>query len=794
MIKNIVTIVLRLYRRRKGFTLINLGGLAVGLAACLLISIYIREEMSFDRFHTRRDRIYRLGGATVGWPYGRILQNDFPEVETVTYLRTYPSYAVKQGEQKLYERMLYADTPFFHIFDFPLVEGSPADALDAPYSVVLSEGFAEKLFGDRSALGQTLDLEDLPPCLVTGVARVPRRSHIQFDLLLSFQTLRAVDPRSFDEEMTSGWLDLNVITYLLLRPGTDVDAFAAKVRDVPRQYAASYLKRWGSEYPLRLEPMSRVYLRSENGNWLGPKSDIDYVYLLLVVGAFLLVIAGANFVNLATALSLARAREVGIRKVVGSNRRLLVRQFLGESFVTCLLATLLACGLAALALPLFNNLAGRSYGPGNIFTPTTGAVMAGLAVVVTILAGIYPAVFLSSFRPIDVLRGRFSSSRKGLSLRRSLVVVQFIISGILIAGTLVVINQLRYMRTRGLGFDSEQVLVLDTRRAGAKVLSPRIRTFLDELGSHPGVEAAASMGTVPGRNGWRGQISFPEGWPEDKSISLEYVPVDYGFVKVLGLKIIAGRAFDPTYPSDALTAVVINEAAVSEAGWGSPAEALGKGFASPGSGKPDGVVIGVVEDYHHHGLQEKIGSMMFGLRETNGYVALRLKGAEADAVLKHAGRVWDELFPGYTLTTFFLDEDFDRQYGQETRLMNIFGVFSLLTIVIACLGLFGLAAFSVSQRVREIGVRKVFGASVPDIARLLSFDFLKLVLLAYLVAMPTGYVLMNLWLQRFAYRTSIGPGIFFLNGIALVLIALAAIGSQVLKTSLTDPAESLRHE
>lgn len=794
MIKNIITIALRLYRRRKGFTLINLGGLAVSLAACLLISMYIREELSFDRFHTQQDRIYRLGGATVGWPYGRILQNDYPEVESVVYMRTYPTYAIKHGEQRLYERMLYADASFFDLFDFPLLEGSPKNALEAPYSAVLSEDLAARLFGNESALGQTLILEDLMPCRVTGVAHVPHRSHIQFDVLLSFETLRAVDPDTFDIEMSSGWLDLNVITYVLLRPGTNAEAFAAKIRDLPQKNAGSYLKQWGAEYSLNLEPMTRIYLYSESGNWLGPKSDIDYVYLLFFVGLFLLLIAGANFVNLATALSLSRAREVGIRKVVGSNRMFLVRQFLGESFVTCLLATVMSFGLAQLALPLFNNLAARSYKPEDIFNPTTGLVMAVLVVITTFLAGLYPAFFLSSFRPIDVLRARFSSARKGLALRRSLVVVQFIISSVLIAGTLVVLSQLRYMRARDLGFDAQQVLVLDARRVKGEVLSQRIRTFLEELGNHPGVETAASMGAVPGRNGWRGQISFPEGWAEDKSLSLEYVPVDYNFERALGLKIVAGRSFDPSHPTDARIAVVINEAAVREAGWASPEEALGKMFASPGSGKPDGMVIGVVEDYHHHGLQEKIQSMMFGYRETNGYVALRIKGAELESIQRYAQKVWGRFFPGYSLTTFFLDEDFERQYGQETRLMNIFSVFSLLTILIACLGLLGLAAFTVSQRVKEIGVRKVLGASLLSIVRMLSFDFLKLVLLAFLVAVPAGYILMNRWLQNFAYRTSIGPGLFIINGLVLLFLALAAISSQVIKTALTDPAKSLRHE
>jgi len=792
--KNTIPPALRLFRRRKAFTLINIGGLAVSLAACLLISIFIREETSFDRFHAKKDRIFRLGGSTVGWPYARILQDDYPEVKSTVSIRTYPTYPVLRGDERLYERMLYAGPRFFDIFDFPLLEGNPASALVAPYSAVLSESMAAKLFRGRPALGETIVFEDLPPCRVTGVARVLGRSHIQFDLLLSFETLRAIDPENYEWEMARGWLDLNVTTYVLLRPGSDPAAFAAKIRDVPQKYGGDYLKEWGSKYRLTIEPLSRIYLHSEAGNWLGPKGDIDDVLLLLSVGLFLLAIAGTNFVNLATALSLGRAREVGIRKVAGSSRRLLVRQFLGESFATCLFSAVLAYGLAALALPLFNGLAARSYGFGALFSPAIGLVTAGLVVVVTLLAGLYPALFLSSFRPVEVLRGRFSSSGRGLALRRVLVVTQFVLSSLLIAATLTAAKQLRYMRTRDLGFDARQVLVLDVRRVKLEEISRRLLPLLEGLAAHPGVEAVASLGAVPGRNGWRGQISFPEGWPEGQSLSLEYVPVGYGFEQVLGLDIVAGRAFDPSRPADAATAVVINEAAVTEAGWSSPEAALGKGFSSPGSGKPAGVVIGVVADYHHHGLQQRIQSMMFGHRDANGYVALRLEGANVDAVLAHARKVWADLLPGFSMTSFFLDEDFESQYGQETRLMRVFGVFSLLTVFIAGLGLFGLAAFSVTQRVREIGVRKVFGATVPGIARLLSFDFLKLVVLAFLISAPASYVLMTRWLRDFAYRTSVGPGTFLLNGIVLVFLALAAVGAQVVRAALADPAENLRHE
>ncbi len=794
MIKNSLKVSFRHLRRQKGFTVINLGGLAVGLAACLLIGLYIQEELNYDRFHTKSDRIYRLGGSTVGWPYGRLIEEEFPEVEAVSYMRSYPTYPIEHAGSYLFENMSYADESFFKIFDFPLLEGNPEKALEDPYSVVLSENLAKKLFNNGPALEQTVSMGEKLSFKVTGVVRIPRNSHIQFDALLSFDTLRAQNPEIFDEEMSKGWLDLNVINYVLLKEGTDAKEFEAKVLDLPRKYAGAYLDSWGANYKLCLEPMSGIYLHSKFGNSLGPKSDISYVYLLLVVGLFLLIIAAANFINLSTARSVNRAKEVGVRKVVGSTRQALVRQFLSETFLTCFLAVLLAFGLALIMLPLFNKLAAREYVIGGLLNLQTGLLMLGLVAVMSLLAGIYPAISLSSYRPIEVLRGSFQTGKKGLRLRQGLVVVQFVISSILIIGTLVVSNQLNFMMKQDLGFDADQVLTLDARRAPYKKRTQQNNVFIHALAGHSSVQEVSSMGGVPGRIGWRGQISFPEGWPKGKSLGLEYIPVDYDFAQTLGLKIMAGRNFDSTFTTDLKTAVIINESAVEAVGWSSPADAIGKGFASPGSGKPDGIVIGVVENYHHHGLQEKIEPMMFGIREVNSYYALRIDAAGAASVVKHVQQSWDQFYGGYPYELFFLDEEFKQQYEQEQRLMRIFSTFTLLTILIACMGLFGLTAFTSSQRIKEIGVRKVLGATVPDIIRLLSVDFLKLVLVSLGIAAPIGYYLMQQWQQNFAYRTSIRLKLFLFNAVLLLLIAFVTICFQSIKTALADPAQSLRHE
>ena len=794
MLKNSFKIALRILRRHKGFAAINLGGLAIGLAACLLIGLYVQEELAFDRFHENADRIYRLGHGSVGWPYGRILAADFPEVERVVYMRSYPTFSIEHEGHHYFEDMLYADAGFFQLFDFPFLMGDPETALTEPYSLVLSERLARKLFGEAQAVGRTLTLDDELEFTVRGVVRSPRRSHIRFDALLSFDTLRARDPEGFEIQMSSGWLDLNVVNYVQLREGTDAEAFEEKIRGLPQKHAQEYLDRWGAKYELGLEPLSRIYLYSDYGNMLGPKSDIAYVYLLGFIGIFLLMIAGANFINLATARSLNRAKEVGVSKVVGSSRNALIKQFLYESLLTCLISVILAVGLAALAVPYFNGLAARSLSARYLFTPQDLALILGLVLAVGILAGLYPAISFSSFRPYQALKGRFGAGQRGLRLRRGLVMLQFVISGTLILATLVVLGQLRYMQQQDLCFDSQQVLVLDARRAPGQELARSGEAFKHALASHTSVRSVSSTGAVPGRNGWRGQISFPEGWPEDQSMSLEYVPVDYDFIDTLGLNVIAGRSFDPTFASDKDRAVMINESAVNDAGWASPEQSIGKRFASPGSRKPEGIVIGVIEDYHHHGLQERIGPMMFGIRAGNGLFALRIDTAQASAAVSHLAQTWNRFFEGYPFDFFFLNEEFGREYEQERRLMRIFGTFTFLTIFIACMGLFGLTAYMAVQRCKEIGVRKVLGASVLDIVALLTKDYLKLVLFAFLVAAPLGYFFMHKWLENFAYRTSIKIDVFLIGGALLVLIALGTVTFQAIKAALADPIKSLRYE
>ncbi|HLA64575.1 MAG TPA: ABC transporter permease [Rhodothermales bacterium] len=790
-------IAVRALRRRKGLTALNVAGLAVGLAAALLITLFVRDETGVDRGLPGGDRVFRLVGenhsSAVGWPYGRIIAAEYPEVEHVTYVRTSPTFVLTHGGERLYERTLNADGAFFEVFPFPFVEGTPATALDAPYSVVLSDSLARALYGDAGALGRALVLDDSLTFTVTGVVRVPRRSHVRAAAFTSFSTLGARDPEWIASEFAEGWLNLNVVNYVRLRPGTDPAAFAAKIHDLPMERAGEPLRALGTDFRLGLEPLGDVYF-SPLGNPLGRSGARSTVLLLSAIGVFLLLLAAVNFVNLATARSVERAKEVGVRKAVGSGRGALVRQFLAESALMAVGAGLLAAGLAYAALPWFDRLTARAFTPADLFSLPSVLALAALTLGVGLLAGAYPALVLSGFRPMEVLRGRFTAGGRGARLRQGLVVFQFAVTCVLLVGTLVVFRQLGYMRGQSPGFNEEQVLLLDARRAPRNELAARADAFRQALAAGPAVERVTSAFGFPGQGGWQGQVSFPEGFPDGESISLEYVPVEAGYVRTLGLDVVAGRDFDPALATDAETAVVINETAARLAGW-TPAEAVGRAFTSPGSGKPDGVVVGVVRDFHQHGLQQPIGPIMLGLGgPMEPTVAFRLRGADAAAVIAHARRTWEAFFPGSPVEFHFLDEVFARQYAEEARLARVFATFTGLAVLVAVLGLVGLAAFAAQQRTKEIGVRKVLGASVPAIVALLSRDFLKLVGLAFLLAAPLAYWAMSRWLEGFAYRVELGPGLFVAAGALAFAAALAATSVHALRAATADPVKALRSE
>ena len=807
MLKNYVKIALRHVQRHRSYAFINIAGLAVGMASSLLILFYVQDEWSYDRFHEKADRLYRLGtdfqppddgpinrANTVGWPVGRALAATYPEVERILYLRP-TSLPIKHDGRYFYENVLYADTNFFEAFSFPLVKGDPKTALQDPFTLVVTEEMERKYFGGESALGQTITLDDSLLFTVTGVARdVPTNSHLTFDLLISFETFCILRPNDCERHFSNGWFHVNMFNYALLRKGVSGDAFAEKVAGFVMEQAGSIFSDIGYTVTLQLEPVKEIYLRSNRGNRLGPTSDITYVYILSSVALFVLLIATINFMNLATARSADRAKEVGVRKVVGSSRAGLMGQFLSESFLTCLLATVLALGLLSLALPFFNDLAGKTITMGMLLSARFTPWLVGLVLGISVLGGLYPAFVLSGFKPVETLRGSYATSRRGRRLRQGLVVFQFTLSCALIVSTLVVFNQLRYMQQQDLGFDKEQVLVLDARTAPWPwaTRTQQYKTVKNALIEHRAVEHVSASFVAPGRSGWRGQIAFPEGRAADEGLLIEYLPVDHDFAKTFRLQVIAGRDFSTAFETDRDEALLINEAAVAAMGWGTPQEALGKRLKTSGK---DGRVIGVVKDYHHHGLQQAIGPMVMAIAPFYNFFSLRIAtDDDVPATLAHLEQVWNSFFAGYPFTYFFLDEDYDRQYRAEERLTKIFALFASLAVLIACLGLFGLAAYTAQQRTKEIGIRKTLGASILSIIALLSRDFIKLVLLACLVATPVAYVAMQRWLEVFAHRIDLSGWIFLLAGALALATALLTVSYQAIKAALTDPVKALRYE
>ncbi len=803
MYSNYFKIAYRNLLRHRTYSFINIAGLAVGLAACLLIFAYVQDELSYDRFHSKADRLFRVASDmypsdgepnyfnTNGWPVGERLRSDYPEVEAVTNMRGWPALAIKHEGQFYYDKLLYADEHFLNLFSFPVLYGNPASALLEPYTLLVTPGLAKKLFNSENVVGKTLILGDTIPFTITGVIEVPKHSHIQFDMLASMATIKAIDP---GYNPTEGWTNINQFNYLLLKQGTDAAAFASKIKNMPMEHVGAQLKEMGYRYELSLESIKDVYLNSNRGSGLGPSSDITYVYLLGAIGLIILLIACINFINVTTARSAERAKEVGIRKVVGSQQSSLVAQFMCESALTCILALAMALIVMHMALPLFNNLTDKQFTISHFTSPVLLVAMCSILLLVAVLAGLYPAVVLSSFKPTQALKGIGKKGTGGLRLRQTLVVMQFAISCLLIVGTLVVWSQLRYMQNKTLGFNKEQVLVLDARKGPWAVRTGQYQSIKNELLKHPNITQVAATYAVPGRSGWRGQIVFPEGRASNQGLDVEYLSIDHDFIPTLGLQLLAGRNYDAEHRTDGDNALIINEASLRAFGWGDPENAIGKRINSP-SGQPEGIVIGVVKDYHQHGLQEKINPVVFDLNpQVFQLFAIRTRSQDVSATLAHLELTWKHFFNGYPMAHFFLDEDFNRLYKKEERLATIFLVFSSLAILIACLGLFGLAAYATIQRSKEIGIRKVLGATTASITLLLSKDFLKLVLLAFVLASPLAWFGIRHWLANFAYPAPIGIEVFLLAGGCAVLIAVLTVSYQSVKTALANPVKSLRQE
>jgi putative ABC transport system permease protein len=703
---------------------------------------------------------------------------------------------VKRETQNLKEeRVIFADSTLFDVFTLPLVAGNPKSALARPNTLVLSESAAKRHFGNADPLGKTLTFDNQHRYEVSGVMKdMPANGHFRYDFFLSMSSL--------EESKEDFWVSNNFNTYLLLRPGADPEQLSARFRDVIRKYVGPQVKalmninsieefeKSGNYLRYSLMPMTDIHLHSDLTAEMGPNGSILYVYIFAAVAGFILLIACVNFMNLATARSAGRAKEVGVRKVLGSGRSLLVTQFLTEATLMSLLAFVLAGIFAALLLPLFNGLSGKEITPSDVSYWLLPALLAG-ALVVGLLAGSYPAFFLSAFQPVQVLKGKVQTGRRGGWLRNALVVFQFATSIVLIIGTVVVYRQLDYIQTKKLGFNKEQVLVVNEVYA----LGNGLRAFKEELLKQPGVSSGTITGYLPVPS-WRSDNPFfPEGVIEqDKALSMQQWLVDYDYLATMGMEMVQGRGFDPKFTTDS-SAIVINETAARILGYPNPVGRRLAKIVDMGKGTQRSyTIIGVVKNFHFESLRQHVGALSLVLGHSPGNVSFRLKGANVPALVAAAEARWKQMAPGQPFSYSFLDARFDEMYRAEQRIGSISVAFAVLAITIACLGLFGLAAFMAEQRTKEIGIRKVLGASVPGIVALLSKDFLKLVVISFVFAAPLAWWAMHQWLQSFAFQVGVPWWIFALAAAGALLIALLTVSFQSIKAALTNPVESLRSE
>jgi putative ABC transport system permease protein len=793
MIKNYFKLALRKLWKHKVFSLINIMGLAVGMTACFLIYLYVHFETSYDSFNTKADRIYRvvtdiktpsdmLHWSSTSAPMAINMQRDFPEVESAVRISG-QSFLVRKGNDKFQENnTIMADSTLFKIFDFPLIYGDKNTALKEPMSIVLSQTAAKKYFGNANPVGQNVLLTGAAiNATITGVMKdIPENSQIKADMIVSMSSQQQIYGGSSD----SAWGNFNLVSYLLLKPNTNPKTLASKFPAFIDSHTGKKLKEAQISYTLFLEPLRDVYLYSTRDD--SKTGNIHNVYIFSIIAIFILLIACINFINLTTARSAERAKEVGIRKVAGAGRLQLAKQFIGESVVISFMAFIIAILLCSLLLPLFNQLAGKQVSSPFFYHPLYIVSLFFIAIGIGILAGFYPALVLSSFRPVAVLKGRFATGTKGILLRKGLVIFQFTISIILIIGTVIVYTQLNYMRSQDLGFSKDQEMVIDCNGDKNK------DAFKESLSSVPGVLSTSFSSSVPGNGNSTAYSKVENKSGEMQTASLDIYMVDFDYINQYKLKVIAGRGFSKDFGTDTTQAMVINESASNLLGYTSPQQAIGKRFDQWGR---QGKIIGVVKDFHYQALQQPIKPLTMRI-EPGGYQFLSIKVATANlpSTIKSIESKWNQIIPNRPFDYSFLDESFDKQYRAEDRFGNLFFYFAILAIFISCLGLLGLASYSTIQRTKEIGVRKVLGASVPDIVNLLSKEFLKLVLVAFIIASPVAWLFMNKWLRDFAYRTSLAWWMFVFAGIAAIIIAFVTISFQAIKAAVANPVKSLRTE
>jgi putative ABC transport system permease protein len=816
MLRNYITIAIRNLRKHRFYTAINVMGLAIGVASCVLIVLYISDELSYDKHHEAADRIYRvdceikfgpnhLNMAVTPGPMADALRSDYPEVENAGRFLNDGSILVKRSEQNVKEdKNIYADSSILSIFTIPFVSGDPRTALDLPHTMVISQRAAQKYFGNEDPLGQTLIIENKNSYKITGVfENMPTTSHFYYDVILSLVSL--------DYNRDPQWLSNNFTTFIKLRPGANARDLEVKFPSMVDKYAGPQARQaLGGDFTMEkfrasgnlldwtLRPLTDIHLHSDLTAELGVNSDITYVYLFGAIALFILAIACVNFMNLSTARSANRAKEVGVRKVMGSLRSHLVRQFLTESILLSTFSFLLAIAIAWLTIPSFNDLANKQLALPFANPAFWGFVLLS-AIATGVLAGIYPSFFLSAFKPANVLKGNLSMGMKSGLVRSTLVVFQFSISILLIIGTIAVKRQLAFIQNKKIGFNKDQVIIIKD----AYGMDKQLESFKEEILKDSRILSGTISAFLPVSGTNRNDNTYwPEGvQPSDQTmVSIQCWRVDYDYLKTLGMKIKSGRDFSTEFPSDS-NAVIVNEAALRLFGY--TEDPIGKKISTFGANKegtPDPgypmvfPIVGVVEDFHFESLKTNITPLALFLHKSTGLVSFRFEATNTRDVIESIQKTWKSMAPGLPFSYSFLDQDFERMYASEQRLGSIFIVFAGLAIVIACLGLFALTSFTAEQRTKEIGIRKVLGASVTSIVVLLSKEFGKLIVISFAVAAPIAWYGVNWWLKGYTYKTEIGALVYVLAGVASFLIAWLTMSYQSFRAATSNPVNSLRNE
>jgi len=795
MFRNILKVAIRKIRKEFGYSFIIVLGLTIGIVSSLFLLLYVFDDLSYDQFHTNKDRIVRVishitetddeftwGVAQI--PFAHQAREDYPEIEEFARIYPFGRQLFIYNDIRLYdEDVHYSDSSVFNVFSFNLIMGDPATVLIRPNTMVVTESFAKKYFGGEDPFGKTIEVGRGQSFEITGVMKdVPNNSHITFSALISRSTLPA------DDEIGS-WGNFGVYTYLLLAKGTDWMVLQDKMKEMYDKYMAEIFRQYNVSIEYLLEPLTDIYLTSTAEGGTGRSGDITYVYIFSIVAFFMLLIASINYMNLATSQSTHRAREVGLRKVVGSQRWPLILQFLSESVILTLIALIISIVTVILLIPSFNQITGKLFEIDYLINPQVILTLVIIVIFVGVVGGSYPSFYLSRFNPVSVFKQEIGAGKSNFIVRKILVVLQFAISLALIINTWIIFKQLNYMKGKELGFDPQSVVIIELENQQMMREYPVFRNALLE---NPDIINVSSANNKIGDGTGKilMQVETSEGMQE-RGVNL--YGVDYDFVETMGIEMIQGRDFSRDFLSDTATGVIINETMAKRFNWDEP---LGKkvSFAGGDQDVEPYRVVGVMKDFHQLGLYSPIETLMLLLRKNGYYANVKIKDQNVQETLQFIESKWSEVFSDRPFHYTFLSDDYARQFKSDEKRGVIFTYFSVLIIIIACLGIFGLASFTVEQRTKEVGIRKICGASVDRIVRLISREFIILVLISMIPAFVGAYYYMKNWLQDYAYPAEIDPWMFIGTGLLAIIITLITVSYSTIKAGLTNPAESLRLE